>query len=75
MMNAEKEGKIKFCGRSGVKKITFIQRIKDCFLEEGSLCLDLKGVGSCGREWIKGVPAGGTAGVKPGAGDLKDTHG
>lgn len=46
MMNAEKEGKIKFCGRSGVKKITFIQRIKDCFLEEGSLCLDLKGWGA-----------------------------
>lgn len=37
--------------------------------------LRFEGVGSCGREWMKGVPAGGTAVVKPGAGDLKDTHG
>lgn len=73
--DAEKEGKIEFYGRSGGKKITFIQRVRDCFLEKGSLCLDLKGLGSCGREWVKAFWAEGQQEVKPGKGDLKDPHG
>lgn len=42
-------------------------------MEKVSQCLDFKGVGS-GFKWMKGIPGAGTAGVRPGRGDLKGTH-
>lgn len=37
--------------------------------------LRFEGAGELGFEWTKGIPGGGTEGVMPGEGDLKDTHG
>lgn len=39
--DAGKEGKIRLCGMSREKKVTFNSRIGGCFMEEGFLCLDL----------------------------------
>lgn len=41
-----KERKLRCCGRSREKRVTFNGRIRDGFTEEGFLCLDLRGWGA-----------------------------